>query len=423
MKPCRVGLLTYDNGSGGAATAVSRLARGLTSSTIDSNEFSFQLLLASLHDKDFFVPKKQLKSNIFQGYYSNEVILDKCLSRAWSIAHRTRFSPKVFFRQGYRDLRSEAQDYRIFNMFWMQGLADLSKLGNLSSPLVLTLHDMWFLTGGCSYSFECNGYENGCSDCRFIPSILRRNIANQYKFKSSMLFGRNVKIVVTSEWMRNAAVMRGIDIERIELIKNYIPETYHCFDDKSLARDLLGIDNRLKFKKILYFVGSISDPRKGFDLFFEAVKLLPYSLRAELLILHLGQVDNTYDLFFRDLKVEIVHLGLFVDEVPQIVAYNAADFLICPSRYDNTPNVIAEAHMCGLPVITANSSGCVEMVDDGKNGRLVDVEDSEKFASTIEASLKSLEFLSNIGIGEGSKDIYGKDATCGKYLKLYRSMI
>ena len=55
-------------------------------------------------------------------------------------------------------------------------------------------------------------------------------------------------------------------------------------------------------------------------------------------------------------------LGYFSDEVSQVIAYNAADALICPSNFDNSPNVIAEAQMCGLPVITLNGSGCSEMI-------------------------------------------------------------
>ena len=55
----RVALMTH-NGNGGAALAVSRLAKGLTINTSQSGDFDFALLAAVVQDKDFSVIKKQI---------------------------------------------------------------------------------------------------------------------------------------------------------------------------------------------------------------------------------------------------------------------------------------------------------------------------------------------------------------------------
>lgn len=419
----KVALLTQNNGGGGAALAVSRLARGLSLASRKSQKFDFTLLVSALQEKDFFVKKKRIKNNIKPLNNFTSELLDKIIARAWAYIHGTKENPRLFYMQGYRNVCDDLLGFDVVNMFWMQGLADLSNFKNFRKPLVVTLHDMWFLTGGCSYSFGCNKFWSGCKDCDFIRAPLKRDARNQYSAKHKILSDSKTRVVVTSRWMYEAAVDRGIEDSRITIIKNYIPSNYHFFDDRDIARDLLGLDDQLKAKKIFYFVGSTSDPRKGFDLFCEAIKMLSHSSRKEILVMHLGPVDKSKDFLFNELGIDLIHLGSFTDEISQIIAYNAADFLICPSRYDNTPNVIAESHMCGLPVISANTSGCAEMVSHAENGLLANVEIASEFVSSIDFALKYSSSFSRKSICENARLKYGYNATCDKYLDLYRSML
>ena len=52
--------------------------------------------------------------------------------------------------------------------------------------------------------------------------------------------------------------------------------------------------------------------------------------------------------------------------------YGASDFLVLPTLYDPFSNVCLEALACGLPVITTRSNGAAEIIDDGKNGCLIE---------------------------------------------------
>jgi glycosyltransferase involved in cell wall biosynthesis len=419
----KIALLTHDNGKGGAAIAVSRLAKGLIVTSQESKEFNFTLLAAVVNEKDFSVSKRQIggATNYVNSIARN--FLNKAIAKMWSYVHRTSRSPRLFFMQGYRDVRMELQEFDVINMFWMQMLADLSKLEKIRKPKVITLHDMWFLTGGCSYSFGCEKFRFGCNDCDYMWAPLASDASKQYSAKDKILSNDTTQVVVTSKWMRDVAVARGIDDSKISIIKNYIPDNYHFFNDKAMARELLGIHVDLKHKQILYFVGEIGDPRKGFDLFCNAITLLPFYLRKEILVMHLGPVDISQDMLLKDAAIDIIHLGSFVDDVPQIIAYNAADYLICPSRYDNTPNVIAEAHMCGLPVIAASTTGTAEMVSAEDNGILANVADAEEFACTLENALINAGSFEKLSICENAKLTYGSNATCHNYLNLYRSMM
>jgi len=53
-----------------------------------------------------------------------------------------------------------------------------------------------------------------------------------------------------------------------------------------------------------------------------------------------------------------------------------ADFLVCPSRWEGSPNAVLESLACGTPVLASDCpGGTAEIVDPDKNGWLVPAED------------------------------------------------
>lgn len=63
--------------------------------------------------------------------------------------------------------------------------------------------------------------------------------------------------------------------------------------------------------------------------------------------------------------------------------YDSADMLVFPSRYEGMPNAVLEATGCGLPVVATRTAGTVQIVRDGENGFLVDVDDEDALAQRI----------------------------------------
>ena len=59
-----------------------------------------------------------------------------------------------------------------------------------------------------------------------------------------------------------------------------------------------------------------------------------------------------------------------------------------PSYYrEGLPLVLAQALAMGLPIVTTDNVGCRETVDEGENGFLVPVKDSQALANAIEKLL------------------------------------
>ena len=86
----KVALLTHNNLNGGAAVAVSRLARGLTINLPQNAEFDFTLLAAIINEKDLSVPQKQISGS--ENYASRIArdFLSKTIIKAWVYLHKTR---------------------------------------------------------------------------------------------------------------------------------------------------------------------------------------------------------------------------------------------------------------------------------------------------------------------------------------------
>jgi D-inositol-3-phosphate glycosyltransferase len=64
--------------------------------------------------------------------------------------------------------------------------------------------------------------------------------------------------------------------------------------------------------------------------------------------------------------------------------YAAADVLVMPSHYESFGMVALEAMACGTPVIASDVGGLSTLVQDGKTGFRVKVNDSAALASAIE---------------------------------------
>jgi glycosyltransferase involved in cell wall biosynthesis len=82
-----------------------------------------------------------------------------------------------------------------------------------------------------------------------------------------------------------------------------------------------------------------------------------------------------------ELKQHVVWTGARQD-VPDILAMS--DIFVLPSAYrEGVPRVLLEAASMGLPIVTTNSPGCKDVVEDGANGYLVPVRDPEALKKAV----------------------------------------
>jgi glycosyltransferase involved in cell wall biosynthesis len=131
--------------------------------------------------------------------------------------------------------------------------------------------------------------------------------------------------------------------------------------------------------------------KKGLDTLLDAFALLPVDLQWKWI--HIGAGD-----LVKDLKVQAKNLAIesrldWRGALPQtdvLSQYRNSDLFVLPCRIanngdrDGLPNVIVEAQSQSVAVISTTVSGVPELVDDGKNGLLVDQNNPGQLASALE---------------------------------------
>ena len=423
-----IAIVSANNDNGGAARATRRIAKGLTEISENSN-LKFQFICNGNSEIGYSQKSPTYKwyvkffYNNYQTHYHTDYQVQKVfngiINKIWKRAQSKNFKDNYpFFRIGNSlNYKKTFKDVDLIHIFWGQTFINPYEIAKLNKPTVITLHDMWFITGGFTYT---NNQE--LDKQKYLNLLGKANFNNQLLMKMKVLKKKNTKIVVTSNWMAEKVKQAGIHEERISKIINHIPNNFSYLNSEKLCRGLLGWDPSCKSKKIIYFSGSIKDKRKGFIYFVESIARLNDEIKSQIAIQILGVENKKIDLLEK-MNISYLSLGVFSDELSQVIAYNAADILICPSKVDNTPNVIAEAQMCGLPCIGLKETGSSEMIEDGLSGLIYTKNKPEDLASLISNFvLEKIQFNKTV-IASWATNNYGIDNTCKKYLELYASLL
>ena len=88
-------------------------------------------------------------------------------------------------------------------------------------------------------------------------------------------------------------------------------------------------------------------------------------------------------------KNDIEYFG-HINDVKSLL--NNCRYFVLPSYREGTPRSVLEAMSVGRPIITTNTAGCKETVEDGINGLLVPIKDSKSLALAMK---KMIEFNDN----------------------------
>ena len=126
-----------------------------------------------------------------------------------------------------------------------------------------------------------------------------------------------------------------------------------------------------KSKPFALFVGGIS-PRKGVQDLVEAFRD-PKQSSSELLMIGGGEGGWSENIQ-KSAPPNICWLGRKTAE--ETAEYRSKAWcLVLPTRADTSPNVVKEARVVGLPVITTKRGGQASYVRDGEDGYFVDGEE------------------------------------------------
>jgi glycosyltransferase involved in cell wall biosynthesis len=147
----------------------------------------------------------------------------------------------------------------------------------------------------------------------------------------------------------------------------------------------------------LLYVGTWLD-RKGVYYLADAFQSIARNVPGVSLTLAgcLGPVEQVKGFFAPEVREQIrVIPSVSREEMPGL--YASHDILVFPSLMEGMPLTVLEAMATGLPVVTTETPGMVELVEDGFNGLLVQPADAAELAFAVERLCNSSELRMQLG--------------------------
>lgn len=292
-------------------------------------------------------------------------------------------------------------------------LLKLSKI----APIVWTFHDMFPITGHCAYSFECEKWKTGCGNCERLdiyPSIKKDRTNALWHYKNNIFNYADFTIVTPSLWLKKCVEQSFLKNKDIRLIYNGIDLKNFKKTDKSEARKALKLPED---KKIVLFSanGGVKNPFKGGEFVFQAFEKLKN--RNDILFLNIGgknkeKSDNWLD------------FGYVKEPKTMAKIYSASDIYLFPTLADNCPLTAIESLACELPVVTFETGGVPEIVENNKSGFVVEYKNGEMLTSALEKLLDNndlRERMSENAIQASKK--FSSERMALEYLKLYEELL
>lgn len=309
---------------GGAGLAARRLNAGLRAARVDSTFFALESLTYSPKMGEF-----ELKRTPIQSVKAGVTTLATNIITGDSLV--TPFSSHIIDKSFLHSL-SGGNDtifhiHNWFNIFNQAQLAELSREFNF----VVTLHDQRLFTGACHYSFECQNFQSDCMHCPQLPKILQifppRNLAKAGDFS-------NVRFITPSNWLMGLATASRLFRNSTGAV---IPNSFYGYASR------FTVSNRTD--PTINVGLAAMNPKawiKGGDLISSL--MIKNGATSNFRFFSLSDFDNYMD-FWANI-----------------------DVLLVPSQADNSPNVIHESKLWGIPVVTTDAGGIPELITHGFDG-------------------------------------------------------
>ena len=188
------------------------------------------------------------------------------------------------------------------------------------------------------------------------------------------------------------------------------------------AHFLPGLENGYAAPIFLFIGRLLSD--KGIREFVRAAQLTK-AVAPQARFQVLGKADaanpasiphGELDAWIRSAAIE--HLG-YSDDVRPFIA--EAHVVVLPSYREGMPRVLLEGMAMGKPIITTDSVGCRETVDEGRNGYIVPSEDAEALSAAMLRFMR-LSTVEKMAMGRHSRQKalteFSNDVVLPQYLQL-----
>lgn len=229
-------------------------------------------------------------------------------------------------------------------------------------------------------------------------------------------------LALTTELEREL-VAAGVSPERIVLVPNGVDTAAFrpaaSTGERSALRDTLG----LPAGPLFVFVGRLVE-KKRVGLLLEAWAQVRRRVDAHLVVVGDGPLHAALARQAREAGIE--QSVSFVGESDRVPDYlRAADGFVLPSVSEGLSNALLEAMSCGLACVVTDSAGARNVIQDGRNGRLLGDETPSGLAALLVGLAERHDEREALGLAARAtvEASFGLDSVARRYAALYDSLL
>jgi len=401
--PLRVVHISSYNSVGGAA----RAARALHEAMIDDGIDSI-LVVGQSDGQGRNVQAPHPKRFVLAGE------LDRKLWRLTKSPRLTWRSPAVFGSLNAATVNAFRAD--VINLHWItNGLLSIRQIGDLRSPTVWSMYDMWPFSGTEHYHSDPDRYRHSYESDTRSPDEAGLDIDRWTWQRKQRHWQTPMTMVPASGWLesavRSSSLMQSWPVRRIP---HLIDVEAHHPSDRQHARQQLELPPSKRLITFLATAG-ITDERKGWTHLRDAVAIARLQ-DPDIEVVVVGPRGSDQQPF------PVHWLGEIHNEKTLNLAYAAADIIATPSIQDTMPLSAMEAQSCGRAVIGFDVGGLPDIVKHGVSGYLAPAFDGQALGSCLTLALDQAEELGAAARARAIS-LWSPAAVVGAYRELYAELI
>jgi glycosyltransferase involved in cell wall biosynthesis len=221
------------------------------------------------------------------------------------------------------------------------------------------------------------------------------------KQKIQLLSRTNVILVCPSQELKK------MTIGKIPTKENYV----HVIPNPSPSKIFYPEPNIRINNRILLFAGGTQDPRKGYDLLFDALR----NMSEECIVIVLGKsgVETTGI----NQQIKIIGKPWVSSESEMNRIYGECSLTVVPSRQEAFGQVACESIMSGTPVASFEVGGLQDIILDGFNGLKVENFNTTKMAQKLDQFLRA-DSVNHSLIAADAKFRFSEETVVNSYLRI-----
>jgi glycosyltransferase involved in cell wall biosynthesis len=163
--------------------------------------------------------------------------------------------------------------------------------------------------------------------------------------------------------------------------------------------------------------GSIPKLEKGPDVLVKVMERI-WRKNKEILVVLTGAARGYVKKRLTELRIPFIYS--YVDDYHELVKYyNLLDVYLITSRTEGGPSSLLEAMACGVSVVSTRVGMAADVIEDGVNGYLAEIEDVDQLVGKVEILMNNPDIKEKFAVnGINSVQKYSWERIAKQYLPL-----